>query len=144
MPVYSAVWTKRLVDRPSSHFGCLAAIDGRPVGFAFARGNDDPVWGTLLDNLHVLPAMRGQGLGPRLVAALCRDAQVNAPDAGIYLWVFEQNTPARRFYEQLGGECAELVVMAAPDGTMLAQWRMTWPDPTYLRAAAERNSGILM
>lgn len=134
-----AVWSERLIAMPPSHFGHLATIAGRPVGFIYARGDDDPAWGTLLDNIHVLPEVKRQGLGRRLIAAMCREAQIRHLDAGVFLWVFEQNDQARRFYARLGGESVERVVTEAPGGGEIAEWRVAWRSPAQLMLAAERG-----
>lgn len=59
-----------------------------------------------LDDLYVAPGAAGRGVG----SALLEVAKVLAPE-GFSLWVFESNTPARRFYEHHG-----LVVTGATDG----------------------------
>jgi GNAT superfamily N-acetyltransferase len=58
-------------------------------GFACAFGGEDELFGTMLDNLHVLQSQKGKGIGRKLVrdiASWCdRDYSAN----GLYLWVFE-------------------------------------------------------
>ena len=71
----------------------IAEWAGRPIGFATVS----PGW---LRNLFVLPAAWGQGAG----AALHDDAValLRRHGVGAHLWVLEQNTRARRFYEHRG------------------------------------------
>jgi GNAT superfamily N-acetyltransferase len=52
---------------------------------------------TWLDDLYVLPAHAGQGIGSMLLDL----AKVLRP-AGFSLWVFESNAPARDFYARHG------------------------------------------
>ncbi len=59
--------------------------------------------GNVIDNLHVLPSAKGQGVGAALLGAAAEWSAAIYPSAGIYLWCFEQNAPACRFYEQRGG-----------------------------------------
>ena len=59
-----------------------------------------------LDDLYVRPDHAGQGVG----SALLDLAKALRPD-GFELWVFEVNTPARRFYERHG-----LVLLERTDG----------------------------
>lgn len=65
--------------------------------------NDDEVLGyarftrTWLDDLYVLPAVQGHGVG----SALLDLVKVRLPD-GFGLWVFEINQPARNFYGRHG------------------------------------------
>jgi predicted N-acetyltransferase YhbS len=37
------------------------------VGFACAFGGEDELFGTMLDNLHVLQSQKGKGIGRKLV-----------------------------------------------------------------------------
>ncbi|ASY33322.1 MULTISPECIES: GNAT family N-acetyltransferase [unclassified Streptomyces] len=55
-----------------------------------------------LEQLYLSPEARGQGLGERFVAL----AKERRP-AGLDLWTFQVNTPARRFYERHGFVAAE-------------------------------------
>ena len=128
----SAVWTERVQHLNAVRFGFVAEDEGRTIAFVFLIGAHDTEWGTLLDNLHVLPASRGRGVGRLLVEAAAREAIVRHPDAPIYLWVFEQNVQARRFYARLGGREAERVVRTAPDGAAIPEWRVVWPNPARL------------
>ncbi|MFF8836884.1 GNAT family N-acetyltransferase [Streptomyces sp. NPDC015130] len=55
-----------------------------------------------LDQLYIDPPWRGHGIGDRLVElAKQRSA------AGLTLWTFQVNAPARRFYERHGFVAAE-------------------------------------
>lgn len=58
-----------------------------------------------LDQLYLDPAWQGRGIGDRLVEV----AKQRRP-AGLALWTFQVNEPARRFYERHGfvaGECTD-------------------------------------
>ncbi|GAA4721114.1 GNAT family N-acetyltransferase [Nocardioides conyzicola] len=68
----------------------VAETDGVPVGYA--RFTE-----TWLDDLYVLPAYAGQGVG----SALLEVVKAQRP-AGFSLWVFETNAPARAFYARHG------------------------------------------
>lgn len=63
---------------------------GRVLGFAALEGH-------LLGHLYVEPQAHGRGIG----GALLEQAKARRP-AGLELWVFQQNTGARRFYERRG------------------------------------------
>jgi ribosomal protein S18 acetylase RimI-like enzyme len=133
-----SLWEKRLSPLPPEHFGYLALEAEQPIGFAFAFGAHDPQWGTQIDNLHVLPRFKSRGLGRRLLAELCEHARAAHPHAGLYLWVYEQNTAARGFYESLGSEPVERVVIQAPGGGEVAEWRYAWPTATRALEALKR------
>ena len=64
--------------------------DGSPVGVLVLDGDD-------LDQLYVVPASAGAGIGSMLVEL----AKSLRPD-GLALWVFESNVSARAFYRRRG------------------------------------------
>lgn len=65
--------------------------DDAPLGILSLEGDD---W---LEQLYVLPQAQGQGIA----RALVEHAKLQRP-AGLQLWAFESNAPARAFYEANG------------------------------------------
>ena len=124
------VWRLKLSMMTDRQFGWLAKHDGEPVGFVFASIDQDPTWGTLVDNLHVLPSHHGAGIGRGLltaVANIARErAKTNPTHPGLFLWCYEQNTRARAFYERVGADAVERIMYAAPDGQSHPEWRYAW------------------
>lgn len=104
---------------------------GEIQGFACAFLDADPEWGTLLDNLHVVPGLKGRGLGRQLIAAVAEDVRRHAEHSVLHLWVYEQNTQARGFYERLGGVITEVVAEAAPDGSRVNAVRYAWRELSF-------------
>jgi RimJ/RimL family protein N-acetyltransferase len=88
---------------------------GEIVGVAVGRREGDTVE---LRALYVVPEMWGSGVASRLMAAALAAVRGDAQDA--VLWVVEENTRARRFYEREGWH---------PDG----ESRVTQFGPTELR-----------
>ena len=74
----------------------VAEAGGEVVGFVALH--DD--W---IEQLYLRPDWRGRGLGDRFIAL----ARERTP-AGIQLWCFQVNAPARRFYERNGFVAAEM------------------------------------
>ena len=72
------------------------------VGFACVLADADPEHGPLLDNLHVKPGWRGQGIALLLDKSRGWSRSI-APGQPMHLWVLEGNAPARRFYRNQGG-----------------------------------------
>ncbi|PZF82606.1 GNAT family N-acetyltransferase [Jiangella anatolica] len=99
----TASWARRFADRTGT-LTLVARDDAGLAGFAHCVLDDDPEWGTLLDNLHVRPDLKRQGVGRRLVALTAARLRELAPGSRMYLWVIEANEPARRFYVAAGGE----------------------------------------
>ena len=90
-------------DRPLFHV-VLAEWDGSAVGFAFYFFNYSTWEGRpalYLEDLFVVPAFRGWGIGKALLVHLARIAV--AKGCGRYQWqVLDWNEPAIRFYESMG------------------------------------------
>ena len=129
------VWTERMTHPEADTSTIVAARSGELLGFAHTRFDDDPAWGALLDNLHVVHHRKGLGIGTQLMAATAR-AVLNRPArSGLYLWVLEQNTPAQAFYAARGGEKVGRGRRGPfPGGGTAFALRISWPDPSVLLA----------
>ncbi len=95
------------------------------LGFSCVLADADPQHGPLLDNLHVKPAMRGAGIGQRLLRMSREWARTIAPGKPMHLWVIEANTPARAFYSAQGG-CEGERRQQDMAGTQVVAIRVTW------------------
>src|SRR5438128_5256236 len=84
----------------------IAEVDGTPAGFALFFHNYSTFLaqrGLYLEDLFVLPAHRGAGVGRALLQHLARLAI--ARDCGRLEWsVLDWNEPAIRFYRSLGAQ----------------------------------------
>jgi ribosomal protein S18 acetylase RimI-like enzyme len=127
-----SAWRERMAAPRPGQQVLVAEECGAMVGFVCAFADDDPVWGTFVDNLHVAAAARGRGLGAALLRAAAGAADRADGPSGIYLWVYEANTPARRFYERLGGSAVETLIEELPGGGSAVAVRMHWPDAAAL------------
>lgn len=76
----------------------LVAEQDEIIGFAAAWCRPEPY----IDNLHVHPSLRSKGIGLELMRALTKTLLQNGHKSA-YLYVFETNSKAIRFYERLGG-----------------------------------------
>jgi GNAT superfamily N-acetyltransferase len=104
---------------------------GEIQAFACAFLDADPEWGTLLDNLHVIPGLKGKGLGRQLMAAVAENVRQHADHSLLHLWVYEQNIQARGFYERLGGVITDSVAEEAPDGSRVNALRYVWRELSF-------------
>jgi hypothetical protein len=111
----------------------LAEDESGPVGFACVRRKADPA-GPLLDNLHVLPDRKGQGIGRRLVAAAAAWLVEKEPEAALQLGVWKDNVAARRFYARLGGREVEEFELPTEGGGKARQIRVLWERAADLAA----------
>ena len=134
-PDRQRVWRERLTAPAERQFTIVAEQDGAIMGFACGRGDEDPRWGTLLDNLHVRPDEKWRGIGTRLIGEVALRTQRDWPASGLYLWVLESNAPARRFYERLGAQNEERTTSEPPGGGEVITLRYAWPVVASLVAA---------
>ena len=57
------------------------------------------------------------------------------PEQGVYLWVLEANTVARRFYARLGATDEGVTVMETHGSSIVRSCRYTWARPGDLARA---------
>jgi GNAT superfamily N-acetyltransferase len=135
------VWRERL-DRPPGNQLVQLAVDGENlVGFVCAYGAHDPEWGSLVDNLHVAGAFKRNGIGSSLMRQAGAWLARLYLDLGVYLWVLEANSSARRFYEHLGARNAGVSIMETHGGAVVRSCRYTWRRGELLSAAERRSAG---
>ncbi len=103
-----SAWRSRLAVETDRRW-LLKAHDqeGELVGFACVELDAEPEWGALLDNLHVRPDRKGQGIGRRLFDAAREWSFEQLGHQGIHLWVIEANVEGQQFYNRIGGTIAE-------------------------------------
>ena len=126
------VWRDRLVQDRADQFVCLAEHGPHLAGFICAFGNEDAIWGSYIDNLHVTHEKKRIGIGAMLMKQAADWLNVRYPHSGIYLWVMEANVPARQFYERLGASNAGTVDKPDPAGGSAPNCRYVWTNPATL------------
>jgi GNAT superfamily N-acetyltransferase len=120
------IWTKRFNEPSPNQHIILAEKDGELQGFVCIYGANDAQWGSLIDNLHVKPHLKGQGIGKILIYEAMKWAKENYPQSGIYLWVYEANISARQFYIHSGGKEVEIHLHENPGGGVANAIRCAW------------------
>ena len=128
-------WTGRLAEPVEANYGFIAEAGTDAVGFVYMLGGVDATWGTLIDNLHVIPGLKGRGLGRRLLEAAALETARRSPGERVYLYVFDANVAARRFYASVGGREVERAAVEPPGGGSQMQWRVVWDDAERLLAS---------
>jgi ribosomal protein S18 acetylase RimI-like enzyme len=127
------VWRERLSQPGSGQCTVVAERDRAVVGFAHTILDDDPQWGALLDNLHVVHHLNGGGIGSRLMSETARRVIERRPGSCLYLWVLEQNAAAQAFYEARNGTRAGRRLGGPfPGGGRAFTFRYAWPNPATL------------
>jgi GNAT superfamily N-acetyltransferase len=79
-----AVWSARLAP-PANSETVVAEHDNRFVGFIHVVFDDDPRWGSLVDNLHVAHDRQGTGIGTQLLGRAAGAVAERATDNAMYL-----------------------------------------------------------
>jgi ribosomal protein S18 acetylase RimI-like enzyme len=93
-----------------------------PVGFVAVWCRPSP----FVDNLHVTPSMRSRGIGASLMRAAAGRLRALGHSTA-YLWVFDSNVAAIRFYERLGAARSKRA-MKEFFGQSVQCVRMEWSD----------------
>jgi len=126
-----SLWSEKFSSHDSDSFlVLLASQDAEPIGFVCVILDEDEAWGALLDNLHVLPAWKGKGLGKRLMVDAAKWVASQRPGTPLHLWVIEENDEATSFYRRLGGRPLDRKLWSAPDGNAVGLVRYVWNDAT--------------
>ena len=126
-------WYKRLSSPNENQIVTIATLDNIFAGFCCVYLDEDPIFGSLIDNLHVSSNLQRSGIGRILVTDCANKIYDQAENKKMYLWVFESNQNARIAYERLGGTNFETIEKGNPDGTSSKTCRIIWDDLTKLR-----------
>ena len=120
-------WLRRMPElRAGTGEIFLAWLGADAAGFVCIEIGAEREWGAYVDNLHVLPDLRGQRIGTLLLARAAQWASAHG-ETQMYLWVFEANLQARHFYEREGWRAVERQIQGIPGGGECAMWRMVKP-----------------
>jgi GNAT superfamily N-acetyltransferase len=127
------VWRDRLAEDEEDRITIVADRLGYLVGFAHLAFDQDPTWGSLLDNLHVVFDQKRHGIGTLLLSAVASELIRSRPSGSLYLWVLDQNEPAQAFYTARGGVLVESELRGPfPGGGQAIGHRYAWSDPSRL------------
>ena len=121
-------WYDRLRNPLQNQYVTVAVKDQRIVGFSCIYLNDDPIYGTLLDNLHVASDLHKSGVGKSLMKECAKYIYEKSGNKKMYLWVFELNENARKMYDHLGAANVETVDKKHTDNTSARACRYCWDD----------------
>ncbi len=117
-----------LANQPATSTFVAETGEGEIVGFASGgpERQGDPTYLGEVYAVYVLQDHQRRGVGRRLAVAVVRQL-LRGGFASMLLWVLEDNRPARRFYESLGGEQVGQRTLAV-GGTDLPEVSYGWKD----------------
>jgi GNAT superfamily N-acetyltransferase len=101
----------------------IASFDGEPAGFALFFHNYSTFLGRpgiYLEDLFVVPDLRGRGIGRILLSYLAKLA-LERGCGRLEWWVLDWNEPAIRFYERLGAKSMDEWTVFRVTGDTLRQ-----------------------
>jgi GNAT superfamily N-acetyltransferase len=126
-------WADKL-NPDSQHriFVKVAEQENCLVAFVCVLLDKEAGWGAELDNLHVQPHLKGQGLGKQLMSEAATWVLEQRVDT-MYLWVFEDNHPARAFYDKLNGQVIERKMMQISGNPEKPLLRYVWRELNKLK-----------
>ncbi len=132
-------WQKSLdAPEPERRFILIAEQAGETVAFVSVYLDEEPDYGALLNNLHVLPCLKGQGLG-KLLMSEAAQWTLSQNVQQMHLWVFEANAEARKFYEALAGQVVEEKLKSIAGGAERNLLRYGWFNLSVLIQPKEKR-----
>lgn len=126
------VWNSRLTNPAVNQLVLVAEIESVLCGFICSFGAKHPRLGTIVDNLHVKPDVKGQKIGSKLLSAAASWAHSNYQNHGFYLEVLECNTNAIGFYESVGAKNIGASYWHTPCGNKVKEFIYSWGSPGAL------------
>jgi ribosomal protein S18 acetylase RimI-like enzyme len=104
----------------------LAKLGDDAVGFLCIERPDpfnERMQGAYVNNLHVMPHIKGQGIGTALLEHGARWARARG-FTQMMLFVYEDNLGARKFYQSNGWHVVERLMAEVPGGSLAAELRL--------------------
>lgn len=126
------LWESRLAEPTERQRVLLVEDREHLLGFACVYVGEDPQWGSYLNNIHVVQAAQGKGIG-RLLLNATAEACSRSDAERLYLWVLQSNTKAQGFYARHGGKSTGTDIWEAPGGTTAPLFRLSWDSVVRLQ-----------
>jgi len=123
-------WRSTLPTLTDKDFIIVAEDPSGIVGFAAVMDEPENGYDALLDNLHVRPDLKGNGLGGRLMKAVAEKLQATGRSS-FYLWVLKGNVAAEEFYKAKQGVVAD-VSTTEFGGKIVGKTRFVWTNLNVL------------
>jgi GNAT superfamily N-acetyltransferase len=99
-------WLAKMPVVSEKEFVLIAEVNETMVGFIAVMDIPEKGYSALVDNLHVIPSLKGSGIGSEMLRHAARRLLASGRNS-FYLWVLEGNTDAGKFYLAKGGKSAD-------------------------------------
>jgi len=127
------LWTDRF-SKPPVNQEIVVATDGTALlGFASLYLDQDPTYGSFLNNLHVRSDALRRGIGRRLLSRVRELCLARASNSPLYLWVVSSNARAQAFYGRQGAQVVGTENWNPPGGGCTSIDCMMWRSPDAIR-----------
>jgi ribosomal protein S18 acetylase RimI-like enzyme len=117
-------WAGKMRALTKKEFVLVAEQNGLLVGFAAVLDIPEAGFDVLLDNLHVLPELKGLGIGGQLLNAVA-DRLLSTGRKSFYLFVLKGNTAAEKFYLAKDGQPLDVITQEF-GGKIVQATRFGW------------------
>jgi ribosomal protein S18 acetylase RimI-like enzyme len=120
------IWHQRLSSPQANQHVIVATLNSKIVGFICFYLDQNPDWGSYIDNLHVEPSYKGRGFGKRLMNEAFKHCSLYSKTQGACLLVNQSNISAQQFYLKLGATNTQASEWLAPDGSKVPTFWFVW------------------
>jgi len=117
-------WREKMPVLTEKEFVLVAEQNGQIVGFVAVLDKPEAGFDALVDNLHVVPNLKGLGIGGQLLNAVAARLLATGRKS-FYLTVLVGNTAAENFYLAKGGRSMGLKTQEL-GGNMVQATRFVW------------------
>jgi GNAT superfamily N-acetyltransferase len=123
-------WQTKVTQLTPKDFIIVAEQNGNIIGFAAVMDEPELQYDALLDNLHVHPDLKGQGIGGKLMKAVATKLKATGRNS-FYLWVLHGNNAAAEFYKTKGAVTQDTSTVEF-GGKTVGKTRFVWTDLNVL------------
>jgi ribosomal protein S18 acetylase RimI-like enzyme len=132
-------WLDLMATQGAGKLVLLAEDGANLAGFICVTADEDVLWGSYIDNLHVAGDYMRRGVGRALMGHAARWLRDSHARSSVYLWVMQANGRARRFYEALGASDVGVRSLLGPGGGSILNCRYVWRKPEDLLHACDSS-----
>jgi ribosomal protein S18 acetylase RimI-like enzyme len=119
-------WKEKLPTLTAKDFVLVAEVNKTIVGFGAVLDKRELGYEAFIDNLHVSPERKGQGIGGMLLEKIFHTL-ISSGKKSVYLWVLKGNNAAEKFYLSKNARIADTGTCVI-GGATIGQTRFVWDN----------------